>query len=182
MDRRTTTVRPTVPDDHDAVLALVFDAFSDGTRDGHEEVEIVAETWAHGAVPDGFDLVAVEDREIEDREIVGHVLGAWGDLDGRDVLGIAPLAVAPAHQGRGVGTALMTGLLGRAESAGLPLVVLLGAPAYYGRFGFEPSGPLGITYRPVGPDNPDFQVKRLSAYDASLHGEFAYCWERDRAQ
>jgi putative acetyltransferase len=168
------TIRTSRPEDRGGILTLVFDAFSDATRDGHEEVEIVAETWARDAAPDGFDLIAVEDAAV-----VGHVLGAWGDLDARPVLGIAPLAVAPAHQGRGVGTALMHELLARAESSGLPMVVLLGDPAYYGRFGFEPSGPLGLTYRPVGPDNPHFMVHRLAAFDPSRRGDFTYCWELD---
>lgn len=170
----TITIRRSGAGDRDRVLMLVRDAFSDSTRDGSEEVEIVAETWARGAAPDGFDLVAVEDDTV-----VGHVLGAWGELDGDAVVGIAPLAVAPTHQGRGVGSALMRELLARAESSGLPMVVLLGDPGYYGRFGFEPSGPLGVTYGPVGPDNPHFMVRRLSAYDPSRRGDFTYCWELD---
>ena len=71
----------------------------------------------------------------------------------------------------------MRGLLDRAEASGYSLVVLLGDPAYYGRFGFEPSGPLGITYLPVGEGNPHFQVCRLTTYDPSYHGTFTYCWE-----
>jgi putative acetyltransferase len=69
----------------------------------------------------------------------------------------------------------MTELLDRAQSVELPLVVLLGDPAYYGRFGFEPSGPLAISYG--GPDNPHFLVRRFPPYDPSYRGAFAYCWE-----
>ena len=170
-------VRPTTPADHDAVLTLVMHAFSDTARDGNEEVGIVADTWALAAAPDGFDLVAADDGIV-----VGHILGAWGDLDGRAIVGIAPLAVAPGHQRRGVGTALMTELLSHSVRTGLPMVVLLGDPAYYGRFGFEPAGQLGITYRPVGADNPHFQVRRLPEYDPSARGDFTYCWERQGPQ
>jgi putative acetyltransferase len=165
-------VRPAVPDDREAILAVVRDAFSNGGRDGSEEIDIVQDTWSLDAVPHGLELVAVEDGDV-----LGHVLGARGDLDGREVVGIAPLAVTPERHGEGLGTALMTELLRRAQDAGLPLVVLLGHPEYYGRFGFEPSGPLGISYRPVGAGNPNFQVYRLAAYDASYRGEFTYCWE-----
>jgi putative acetyltransferase len=170
----TFSIRTAVTADHAAILTVVRDAFSDETRDASEELQIVADTWSGGAVPDGFELVAVDD---ESGAVLGHVLGAWGDLGGRPVLGIAPLAVAPASHGTGIGTALVTELLRRAEVEALPLVVLLGDPAYYGRFGFEPSGPLGITYRPVGADNPHFQVRRLSAYDANWRGSFTYGWE-----
>jgi putative acetyltransferase len=166
-------IRPAVPDDREAILAVVRDAFSNGGRDGREEIDIVRDTWSLDAVPDGFELVAVEGGDV-----LGHVLGARGDLDGREVVGIAPLAVTPARHGEGIGTALMTELLRRAEDAGLPLVVLLGHPAYYGRFGFEPAGPLGISYLPVGAGNPNFQVRRFAGYDSSYRGEFTYCWEQ----
>jgi len=174
----TFSVRAAIDADRPEVLTIVRDAFSDATRDASEELKIVADTWSAGAAPDGFELVAVDDA-VDDvsGDVLGHVLAAWGDLDGRPVLGIAPLAVAPTHHHAGIGTALMTELLRRADAERLPLVVLLGAPAYYGRFGFGPSGPLGITYRPVGPDNPHFQVRRLSTYDPSWHGDFTYCWE-----
>jgi hypothetical protein len=52
---------------------------------------------------------------------------------------------------------------------------VFGDPDYYRRFGFEPSGPLNVVYRPVGVDNPHFQVRRLPAYDPSYRGEFTYC-------
>jgi putative acetyltransferase len=165
-------IRTPTGDEREAIVALVRAAFGAGGRSADYEVDIVRETWRRGASPAGLELVAVADDAV-----VGHVLGAYGRLDRREVLGIAPLAVAPAHQGQGVGTALMTQLISVADAAGLPLVVLLGNPAYYGRFGFEPSGPLGITYRPVGADNPHFQVRRLSAYDESWRGDFTYCWE-----
>ena len=120
----------------------------------------------------GSSIVAAENGDV-----LGHVLGAHGDLAGRDIVAVAPLAVTPSHQREGIGTALMTELLRRADATGWPLVVLLGSPAYYPRFGFEPSGPLDITYPPVGPGNPDFQVRKLSGYDPSYLGEFTYCWE-----
>jgi len=166
------TIRPAGPGDREAILTIVRAAFSHGDRDGQEELDIVAKTWALDAVPDGLELIAVEGGVV-----VGHVLGARGDLDGREVVGVAPLAVAPSRQGAGIGSALMTDLLRRADDAGFALVALLGNPAYYGRFGFEPSGPLGIAYGPVGPNSPYFQVRRLARYDPSWRGDFTYCWE-----
>jgi putative acetyltransferase len=92
-------------------------------------------------------------------------------------VGIAPLSVTPNRQNEGIGTALMTELLRRAEMAELPLVVLLGRPEYYVRFGFEPSGPLGISYPAVGADNPHFLVRRFARYDSTYLGQFTFCWE-----
>ena len=166
------TIRTAEPADRDAILDMVYRAFNGPDHDGGEEVAIVRDTGHLGAVIDGLELVADEDGLV-----VGHVLGARGDLSGRDVLAIAPLAVAPERQGQGVGSALVSELLQRADTHGWPLAVLLGDPRYYGRFGFEAAGPYGIVYRPVGADNPHFQVRRLASYDPIVRGEVQYCWE-----
>jgi putative acetyltransferase len=165
-------VRPTATEDRPQVLDLVRSAFSDESRDGHEEVDIVMNTWTLGEAVRPIDLVAVGNDAV-----VGHVLGARGRLGERDVIGIAPLAVVPSHQGRGIGTTLMEEFLARADDEQWPMAVLLGSPAYYARFGFEPSAPLGITYPPVGEGSPHFQVRRLTSYDTSWRGTFTYCWE-----
>jgi predicted N-acetyltransferase YhbS len=168
-------VRTATPEDRDAILALVLAAFSSDDHDGHEEVEIVTSTWEVGATSLGLELVAVMNRVI-----VGHVLAAWGDLGGRDVVAVAPLAVSPSHQGVGIGSALMIELLRQAEAAALPLLVLLGHPGFYGRFGLEAPGPLGIVYRAVGEGNPHLPVRRFESYDESYRGDFTYCWESNR--
>ncbi|HVC78011.1 MAG TPA: N-acetyltransferase [Candidatus Micrarchaeaceae archaeon] len=170
--RHTVAIRTATPHDRDAVLAVVREAFARGGRDGQEEVDIVVSTWQLEATLKGLELVAVGGDLV-----IGHVLGARGDLEGREVVAVAPLAVAPSRQGRGVGSALMTELLSRADAAGYALVALLGNPMYYRRFGFEPSGPLNISYPPVGVGDPHFQVRRLSAFDPSYSGKFRYCWE-----
>ena len=166
-----TDVRATDRDDRTTVIELVRSAFAHDGRDGAEEVDIVEKTWALD-LDDVIDLVAVQDEEI-----VGHVLGAPGALGETTLLAVAPLAVLPSHQGHGIGSQLMPDLLRRAEDAAWPAVVLLGNPDYYGRFGFEPAGPLGLTYPPVDPELPYFQIRRLSRYTPSVQGSFTYCWE-----
>jgi putative acetyltransferase len=166
------TVRSTVVDDHSAVLEVVRSAFSDDVRDGTEEVDIVVDTWALGQEMRPIDLVA-GDRDA----IVGHVLGARGTFGVSEAIAVAPLSVAPNRQGRGVGTRLMHEFLDRADEENWPLAVLLGSPAYYSRFGFEPASQFGITYEPVGQGNPHFQARRLRAFTESPPGTFNCCWE-----
>jgi putative acetyltransferase len=93
------------------------------------------------------------------------------------VAGVAPVCVASAHQGRGLGRALMIALIRAAEERRWPLLVLLGEPAFYTRFGFGPGSLLGLSYPPVGSDNPHFLARKLPGYAEALHGEFSYCWE-----
>lgn len=57
------------------------------------------------------------------------------------------------------------------------MVLVLGDPRFYRRFAFEAAGALGIYYRPVGRDDPHFQVRRLARFDGSQRGEVTYCWE-----
>lgn len=161
-------VRTATPDDLDDILAVVRQAF----RGGDDEVGIVDDVRRLGAAIPDLELVAT----VADETVVGHVLTSRGDLDGRPSAAVAPLAVLPDWQGRGVGTALMTALIDRADAQGWPLLALLGNPAYYGRFGFEPAKGLGMAYPPV--DSPAFQVRRLTAYDPAWRGTFTYAWEQ----
>jgi putative acetyltransferase len=159
--------------DRGAILELVARAFTGPDHDGREEVAIVEDTWALGAALPDLELVAVDGDAV-----VGHVLGARGAPGSPGVVAVAPLCVSPQHQRRGVGTALMTELLDRATRQGWPAAVLLGDPAYYGRFGFEAAGPHGVVYQPVGADSPYFQIRPLASFDPdAVRGVFVYCWE-----
>ncbi len=167
------SVRSSEARDRESIIAVVGDAFANGGRDGSEEVAIVRAVWALDAGVEGLDLVAEDGGRV-----VGHVLGSAGHLGGHRVVGIAPLAVAPTRQGEGIGTALMTELLARVERANEPLVVLLGLPAYYSRFGFEPAAALGISYPPAGAGNPHFMVRRFESYDSTYTRHLPLCLGR----
>ena len=163
------------PRQRNDILRLVRAAFSTNGRDGHEEVAIVEQTWA--VESDRVDRPGFESVAIIDDTVVGHVMAAYGQLnEHNDVLAVAPLAVAPSHQGQGVGRALMTDLLRRTDAAGIS-VVLLGSPALYSRFGFEPASRYDMTYPVVGAGNPHFQLRRASGSSAPTEGTFRYCWE-----
>jgi len=59
-------------------------------------------------------------------------------------VGLAPLAVRPAMQRRGIGSALARAAIARARDAGYGFMVVLGDPAYYRRFGFVAGAALGL--------------------------------------
>lgn len=80
---------------------------------------------------------------------VGYAVATWGDVDGVAALGIGPIAVTPTFQGRGVGAALVRELLRRATEGGERVVVLLGDPGYYARYGFVPASHFGIAADPA---------------------------------
>jgi putative acetyltransferase len=74
--------------------------------------------------------------------IVGHILFSPVQVDGRGsdppiMVGLAPVAVLPEHQGRGIGAHLIREGLQACREAGYGAAVVLGEPGYYSRFGFE---------------------------------------------
>jgi putative acetyltransferase len=84
---------------------------------------------------------------VEAGYVVGHVLFSPVTIDGAEstrALGLAPVGVLPANQRAGIGTALIGEGLERCVRAGYDLVVLVGAPAYYTRFGFHAAKPHGL--------------------------------------
>lgn len=162
-------VRRATEADAEAVRAVHAAAFAGGGTDRlPEEVTILDALVAAGDLVPALSLVAVRNGEI-----VGHVACSEAAVDECPVVALGPIGVLPPHQRRGVGLALVHAALGAADALDVPLVGLLGSPAYYGRFGFVPSTSLGI-------DPPDsawrehFQVRPLSAYDARIRGRFRY--------
>ncbi len=57
---------------------------------------------------------------------------------------LAPLAVVPGFQRRGVGRALIEHGASMLAASGVRLIFVLGDPAYYTRCGFAPAGPHGL--------------------------------------
>ena len=83
----------------------------------------------------------------DDNAIVGQIMFSPVSLSGHPalrIMGLAPMAVAPGHQRKGVGSALVRAGLEQCKQLGFGAVVVLGHPAYYPRFGFSPSARFGI--------------------------------------
>ena len=139
------------------------------------EARLVDELRGTDAWLPRFSLVALAPAGT----VVGHVLGSRAHVGSAPVLALGPLSVHPAHQRRGIGHALVHTLLGAADARDEPLVVLLGDPRYYARFGFRPAEEYGIT-PPVPAWQPHFQVRPLAAYTPALRGRFAYAEPFDR--
>ncbi|MGH9224304.1 MAG: GNAT family N-acetyltransferase [Acidimicrobiales bacterium] len=153
--------------DGDATAIAAVTAAAFGTGEGMPvEVVLVDRLRASEAWVPALSLVAVNDTG----EVIGHVLCTRAHVDGEPALGLGPLSVHPDHQRRGVGSALMHAAVGAAEALDEPLVVLLGDPAYYSRFGFQPAAEHGII-PPVAEWTGAFQVRVLHR---ELRGEFAY--------
>lgn len=88
--------------------------------------------------------------------IVGHIVFSPVTLMGHGelhIMGLAPMAVLPAQQRRGVGSALVRDGLERCRQLRCHAVVVLGHPEYYPRFGFVPASRFGIRSEYDVPDD-----------------------------
>jgi putative acetyltransferase len=83
---------------------------------------------------------------------------------------LAPLAIVPAHQKQGLGSALIRTGLDRLREEGAEVVYVLGDPAYYGRLGFMPERSVAPPC-PVPPEWANaWQSLRLGDKAVSLTG------------
>jgi len=136
-------IRHEQPADLEAVRSVVAQAFALGPGGGAAEVTLVDRLRNdHEAWLPRLSLVAVREGQV-----VGSVIGSRVAVDGSAAVALAPLAVHPQHQGEGIGEQLVRRFIGEARSAGETLILVLGDPKYYSRFGFRAATEVGI----VGP-------------------------------
>ena len=91
----------------------------------------------------------------EDGSVVGHLMCSPATLDGHPevrLMGLAPMAVVPARQARGIGAALVREAVARCRALGVDGLIVLGHPGYYPRFGFVPASRWGIRCEYDAPD------------------------------
>ncbi len=88
-------------------------------------------------------------------EVIGHLLFSPATIEEDKILegmGLAPLAVLPEFQGKGVGSALVRAGIGMLKEMGCPFIIVLGHPGYYPRFGFQKASDMGIRCQWEVPD------------------------------
>jgi len=159
----TAGVRPARDSDADGVREVLTASFPTAA-----EADLVARLQADG------DMV-IEFVAAEDGHIVGYVglsrMNVVADGERVLALGIAPVAVLPSHQNRGVARRLLECGLAAANGRGIALVFVLGDPEAYGRFGFraETAAPFASPYA-----GPHFLAQWLSSARRPTEGRAAY--------
>jgi len=130
MKPEAVTVRGERPGDYAAISEVNDLAFSGG-----EESALI-----NSLRRDGYVIVSLV-AEVPGAGVVGHILFSDLPITGPDqsVSGaaLAPMAVHPDWQQRGIGSRLVAEGLIRCREQGIAAVVVVGHPAYYHRFGFS---------------------------------------------
>lgn len=125
-------LRPEQPGDAQAIHDLTAEAFRAAPHASGTEQFIVRELRRAGALT--VSLVAVLGEDIVGHVAISPVILSDGSPGWA---GLGPVSVLPRLQGRGIGSMLVREALRLLEQQGAAGCVVLGEPAYYGRFGFR---------------------------------------------
>jgi putative acetyltransferase len=130
------SIRPETPQDVDSIRYVNDQAFGQT-----EEGAIVDRLRKRNALT--ISLVATRDDKV-----VGHIAFSPVVIESQclsfEAVALAPMAVLPAHQRKGIGSQLVRSGLEESRRLGHEVVVVLGHPDYYPRFGFVPGKQRGI--------------------------------------
>lgn len=156
-------IRPEKARDEAAIEAVTIAAFATAPRSDGTEQHIVRRLRDSGGL--AVSLVAEEDGDI-----IGHIAFSEVTVDGNRCgwYGLGPVSVRPDLQRKGIGSLLVRAGLDALGSLGANGCVLLGNPAFYGRFGFTQRE--GLTL----PGVPASHFLGLPLREAAASGIVAY--------
>ncbi len=154
-------IRQELPEDASAISEVLLQAFG---QDG--ESRLVNALRDDGKIDPDLSLVAVHGDRI-----IGHILFCPITIVSGTVetaaLALAPLGVHQDYQCRGIGAALIEEGLGECRRLGHSIVIVVGHPGYYPRFGFTSAKDARIT-APF--PCPDEAFMALSLWPGALDG------------
>ncbi|MBY4678424.1 GNAT family N-acetyltransferase [Marinobacterium arenosum] len=151
--------------DQGAIESILLSAF-----DGPAEARLVAALRQQ--VGPLVSLVAEQEGVA-----VGHILFSPVTLPGRPslkLMGLAPMAVTPDRQRKGIGSALVRAGLECCAELGVGAVAVLGHAGYYPRFGFVPASQFGIGCEYPVPDEVFMALELQPGYLSEAAGTVRY--------
>jgi putative acetyltransferase len=145
-------IRPELPEDIEAIYNLNKKAFEQIA-----EADLINKLRTSGALT--LSLVAIKNNEV-----IGHIAFSPVTIESEratvNAIGLGPMAVLPEHQRKGIGSQLVEVGLNKIQQLGYEIVVVLGHPDYYSRFGFIPAKKYGIQWEHEAPEEA-FMIKEL---------------------
>lgn len=163
-------------DDKEVVFQLVKEAFKDMPYSDQKEHFLVDRLRSSKNFIPELSIVAVEGEKV-----IGYVLLTHADIRSTDdlqaTLALAPVAVHPDHQNRGVGKRLIHYAHKKALDSGYESVVLIGHQDYYPKLGYELAGKFGISFPFDVPEINSFVVQLREGALKKVKGEVVYAKE-----
>ncbi len=161
-------IRPEAHGDLKAVRKLNKRVF----KGNSESMLVDALRYSSDFIP-ALSLVAEKDGKV-----VGHILFSRIKIKEQDnvtpALALAPMAVLPEYQNQGIGTGLVKHGLEECRKLGHKIVVVVGHPEYYPRFGFVKAGEKGVKLPFEAPDDVFMVLELVPGALSGVHGEIEY--------
>ncbi|MGZ9584488.1 GNAT family N-acetyltransferase [Paenibacillus marinisediminis] len=166
----TIRVRTEQHEDHQAIRDVNIAAF-DNRNDEADLVDRIRQSLYYVPM---LSIIAEDDGEI-----VGHLMLSEAEVTEGDqhhkVIALAPIAVMPDRQREGIGKLLIEVGLKRCKELGYSLVLLIGHPTYYPKFGFVPARAHGLELRQFQVPDEVFMVYELQEHALErISGELKY--------
>ena len=161
-------IRQETQNDYMRVYEVVKQAFATAEHsDGTEQDLVTALRKSVSFIPE-LSLVAVENGTI-----IGHILFTKAYIGEDTELALAPLAVIPAYQRKGIGMALMKKGHSVAKTLGYDYSIVLGHPNYYPKAGYVPAITYGIK-APFEVPKENFMALKLNPEAKAVEGCIRY--------
>jgi putative acetyltransferase len=165
MNNDPLSIRAERPADVAVVFALNAAAF---TTQAEAKLVDALRAQCHDAI----SLVAEQGGDM-----VGHILFSPMRVETDpecSVMGLAPMAVLPARQHQGIGSALVRAGFDACRQAGVGAVVVLGHPEFYPRFGFKPASVFHLACDYDVPDEVFLAIELQPGYLSGRAGRVHY--------
>lgn len=164
-------IRQETKKDYEEVYNVVKTAFKTAEQsDGNEHDLVVALRKSNSFIPE-LSLVAVYENKI-----IGYILFTKVKIGDSTELALAPLAVLPEYQRKGVGTKLIKEGHRIAKQLNYDYSIVVGSSKYYPKLGYIPASKYNIK-APFEVPNENFMAIKLNNTDKEIIGIVEYAKE-----
>lgn len=154
--------------DYEQVYNVIKTAFEEAEHsDGNEQDLVTALRKSSSFIPE-LSLVAVNENKV-----IGYILFTKVKVGDSIELALAPLAVLPEYQRKGVGTMLIKEGHRIAKKLNYNYSIVLGSNEYYTRFGYIPATKYNIK-APFDVEDECFMAIKLNENAETINGTVEY--------
>lgn len=163
-------IRKEKTEDQSKIRALHITAFTNGKNEANL-VEAIRSS--EGFIPE-LSLVAITEND----QVIGHILFTKISIETTNeivnTLALAPMAVDPHFQQKGIGSQLVQAGITACRELGFEHIIVLGHPQFYPKFGFKPANLFGITPPFPVPDEVFMALELNENTLQNISGKVAY--------